>query len=252
MNWVDFLILGILIIFICIGCFKGFAFSILSLFGTSVNFFISLCLCKPFSNFLNSIFNLEGSLYNSFNSRFTQLSQNFNTPLSTFKSQTELSSHINETINNSSLSGFEKKLYTNTLNITPENVSNSETSLNNILSSSLATFFNIIICFIIVFILIYIILWTLSLISKKANQISDIRLTDRLLGVLFGFIKGSIIIAFTFVILSLFNENGLLSELFKQINNSQIGSWCYNNIKLFIDKYINLKEIAINLINGIK
>lgn len=251
MNWVDFVILGILIIFICIGCFKGFVFSILSLFGTSVNFFISIWLCKPMTNLMNSIFNIETALSNSLSARFTNISNNFNTKLSLFESQTELSSHIKETINNSSLSGFEKKLYSSTIHITPENVSNSDVTLNNIISSSLSTFINIIISFIIVFLLIYLVLWILSLISKKANQISDIRLTDRILGVIFGFIKGSLIIVFVFAILSLFNENGLLSGLFEQIHNSQIGNWCYTNVKTFIDKYINFKEITKSIIDKI-
>jgi len=251
MNWIDIVILLIFIIFIILGCFKGFAFSVISLFGSTVNFVISMFLCKPVSNLLNKIFNIENSIATSISNKLSNMSTAFDTQLSTFQNQTELSSHINETINNSSLNGFEKKILNSTITITPENVSNSDVTLNNIISSSTATFLNIIISFIITFILIYLILWLLSILSKKANQISDIRLTDRILVFVFLFIIASFIIVFICFILSLFNENGLLSSLFNQINNSIIGNWCYDTVNTFVTKYINIKDIIKTVIDKI-
>ena len=251
MNWVDILIIAIILIFIIVGCVKGFVFSILSIFGSTVNFIIALCLCKPMANFLNSSFNLESTLVSNFTDKLSNISTDFNIPLSTFKTQTELSSHINDTINNSSLGGFIKKLLSNTIKVTPENVSGTDTTLNNIISKSFATFISLIISFIIVFILIYLILWLISFLSKKANQISDIKFTDRILGTFFGFVKGSLIVLFIFALLSLFNQDGLLSGLFKEINNSTIGGWLYNNVSEFMHKYVNLKDIAKSIINSL-
>lgn len=249
MNWIDIIVIIILLISIILGCFKGFTSSFISLFGTSVNFTISMFLCKPISNLINKLFNLESMLSSKFSSSLTNMSENFNTPLSTFNNQTELTNHINETINNSSISGFGKKILTSTINITPDNVLNSDITLNQIISNSFATFLTIIISFIITFILLYILLWIISLISKKANQISDIRLTDRILGAVFGLLKGSFIIIFVCILLSLFNENGLLSNLFNAINNSTIGNWYYNTVNTFITKYINIKEITKHIID---
>jgi len=249
MNWIDIIIILVLLIFIIIGAVKGFAFSILSLFGSTVNFFIALFLTKPVSNLLNKLFNLELSLTNTFSTKLSNISSDFDISLSSFSSQEELSSHVNNTINNSSLSGFSKKILNSTVHITTENIEGSDITLNNIISKSVATFLTLIISFVIIFILIYLLLWILSTLSKKANKVDDIRLTDRILGVIFGFVKGSFIIIFIFSILSFFNENGILSDLFTYIKESTIGRWIYTNVDGFIHKYIDLKEIFKNIAN---
>jgi len=251
MNWVDIVIILILLIFIIIGCVKGFMFSILSIFGGTVNFIISLFLCKPCFNILNGWFGIENNLLNSISSKFTNMSTLFDIELSSFGSQAELSSHVKETINNSSLSGFTKGLLNNTVHITTENVEGTNVTLNNIISKSFATFITLIISFVIVFILIYLVLWILSLISKKAKENNGIRTTDRILGFIFGIVKGFLVIVVIFSILSLFNENGLLHDLFISIKSSTIGNWIYTNVDTFIHKYINFKDIAKSLIDSI-
>lgn len=251
MNWVDFLIIIIVLIFIVVGCLKGFVFSILSLFGGTVNFTLSIVLCRPVSNLINNIFKLDSALVTSFSSKLSKLSSNFDISLSSFNSEADLNSYITNTINNSSLSSFSKKILNNSINITPEDIQNTDITLNNIISKSLATFISIIISFIIIFILIYLLLWLISFLSRKANQISDIKFTDRLLGTIFGFIRGTLIIVFMFIILSFFSETGLLSGLFNQIHQSPIGNWLYSNINNFTDKYINLKDIAKNIIDSL-
>ena len=251
MTWIDILIILVLVIFIIVGCIKGFVFSIISLFGTTVNFFISMCLCKPMNNFLNSAFNLQEGLINKFASSLSSMSSGFDVKLSTFTSQSELSSHINETIYNSNLSNFSKKILDSSINLTPNTVAGSDLTLNNIISTSFASFLSIIISFVLIFILIYALLWVISFLSKKANEISDIRFTDRLLGTFFGFIRGFIVIVLVFAILSLFNENGLLSSLFNLIDNSTIANWLYEGVNSFMDKYINIKDIAKSVIDSL-
>jgi len=250
MNWIDIVIIAVLIIFVIVGCVKGFMFSVISLFGGTVNFIISLFLCTPMSNFLNKVFSLESSISSGFANNLSTMN-GFDVVLSEFKSQQELSSHVNETINNSSLSNFTKGLLNNTVHITTENVAGTEVTLNNIISASFATFLTLVISFTIVFVLIYLILWILSAISKKARQVSDIRLTDRIFGILFGFIKGALAIVLVFGILSFFNENGLLSDLFGYIKESTIGNWLYSTVDGFVTKYIDLKEIAKDIIESL-
>ena len=202
MNWIDIVIIAVLLIFVIIGCVKGFMFSILSLFGGTVNFFIALLLCKPATTLINSVFGLESALSNTFSSNLTNMSTGFDIVLSSFGSQAELSTHVSETINNSSLSTFSKGILNNTVHITTDNVAGTNITLNNIISSSVATFLTIVITFVILFALIYLILWILSSISKKARQISGIKITDRIFGIIFGFIKGSLVIILIFGILS--------------------------------------------------
>lgn len=250
MSWVDIVILAIVLIFIIIGCVKGFVFSILSIFSSTVNLFIALFLTTPVSRLLNSIFNLETSLSNHFANNLSSM-KGFDIELSSFGSQAELSSHVSETINNSSLSGFIKGLLNNTVHITTDNVQGTNVTLNNIISSSFATFLTLVISFVIIFALIYLILWIVSKISKKAHQIADIKLTDRILGIVFGFIKGFIVVVFIFAVLSLFNENGVLIDLFTEIKKSTIGGWLYEQVSTFMHKYVDFREIAKNIIDKI-
>lgn len=249
MNWVDAAIIAIVLIFVIVGCVKGLVFSVLSIFSSSVNFFISLFLTRPVASLINALFGMESSLTSNFAAKLTAMDCGFDVELSTFGSQAELSSHVSETINNSSLSGFSKGILNSTVHITPENVAGTNTTLNDIVSKSFASFLTLVISFIIVFILIYLILWIISAISKKMHKNQDVRLTDRILGLFFGLIKGFLFVVLVFGVLSFFNENGVLAPIIDYIKSSTIGGWLYGNVSTFVHKYIDLKEIFKGIID---
>ena len=251
MNWIDVAIIAIVLIFVIIGCVKGFVFSILSIFSSTVNFFISLFLTKPVASLLNAMFGMESSLSGNFAAKLTAMNCGFDVELATFGSQAELSSHVSETINNSNLSGFSKGILNNTVHITTENVAGTTTTLNDIISKSFAAFLTLVVSFVIVFILIYLILWIISTISKKMHKNQDVRLVDRILGFVFGLTKGFLLIVFVFGILSLFNENGILAPVIDYIKASTIGGWLYGNVSTFVHKYIDLKEILKGIIDSV-
>ena len=240
MNWIDIAIIIIMVVFV--GTWKGFVFSVLSIFSSTINFFISLLLTRPTTNLLNRWFGFEGSLTNGLSSKLTSMSAKFDVNM-VGMSKDEISSHISTTLSESKFPL--KGLFGNMLKVTPEKIEGKTScTLNDILSRSLGSFFSLIITFVVLFILIYIILFIIGKISKKAQEVNGIRAVDRTLGFIFGFVKGALIICFVFAILSFFSEDGFLSGLFEYIHASKIGDWVYTTVNNIIDKYVNFKTIA--------
>lgn len=241
MNWVDIGIIVILIIFIAIGFWKGLIFSLLSVFSTFVNFCISIFLARPISTLLNNWFGMETAMCNGFMSKFSSASPLFDTNL-VGMTKSELSSHITKTLSEGKVPF--KKLLSAMIKISPEQIEAKDSlTLNEILSKSFSAFFSLIIGFIISFAIIYLILWIISLITNKAREVDGIRITDRILGVIFGLVKGFLFITLIFSILSFFNENGALKSVFDYVNESQLGSWIFNVVKGIVDKYLNFNAV---------
>lgn len=242
MNWIDIVILCILVIFVGIGFYKGFIFSILSLFSGFINFLIALFLTRPVTNLFNSWFGLEASLTSTFEKKLLGMGEGFSTNLVGMGSA-DLNSFVSSTIKSSNLPF--KNMINSMVKLNPEVISSKGTlTLTDILSKSFGSFFAIIISFITIFVLIWLVLFLISFITKKLRQNDSIRTVDRVMGVLFGIVKAGITISFVFAFLSFFNENGVLSSVFDYIKASTIGNWWYSNINTLVDKYLNFKTIV--------
>ena len=242
MNWIDIILLIILVIFVAIGFWKGFVFSVLSLFSVSINFILGIFLTKPINIVLNKVFSLEGALTNAFSNKISGMHEGFSTNLVGLN-QKDLNTHIANTLKDGDFP-FEG-LFKRMLSMKPETIQHKESlTLNEILSKSLGTFFSLVISFAIAFLLIYLVLWLIGFLTKKAKQVEGIRVIDRILGVLFGLVRGAIVIATIFAVLSFFNEEGVLHDVFNYIDQSSIGSWIYQNMNTLVDKYLNFKTIV--------
>lgn len=242
MNWIDVAIIVILLIFIGVGFWKGFIFSILSMFGTFINFVISIILTKPTSLLLNNWFHLETAIENKLTKSIAGMNEGFNTNLIGM-SKSEISKHVSTTLENSDFPL--NNLFDKLININPDKVSHkSELTLNHILSDSLSKFFTLIISFAIIFALIYLILFIITIVTKKIKEIESIRITDRILGVLFGAIKGAITIIFIIGFIALFKEDGIFDSVVLYIKDSTIGGFAYSHINTFVDKYITLENVV--------
>lgn len=248
MNWIDIVIMVILVIFVAIGFWRGLVFSVLSIFSGFINFVLAIYLTRPVTSLLNKWFGLEGALTKAFTSKISSMGAGFDVDM-VGMSSAEISKHISTTLNDAKFPF--KNMFKSMLQVSPEAISNKTSlTLTEILSKSLGAFFAIIIGFVVIFILIKLVLLIFALISKKAHKIDGIRIADRIFGVVFGLIKGAIFISFIFAILSFFNENGLLSSVFNYIHASTVGNWIYSNVNYLVDKYVNFKTI-INAVKGI-
>lgn len=246
MNWVDIAIILILIVFVAIGFWKGLIFSMLSVFSSTINFCISIFLAEPVTGLLNKWFRLESAITSGFSAKFSSASSLFDVNMVSM-TKSEMSTHVSKTLAEGKVPF--KNILSKLISITPEKIQGKTSiTVGEVLSKALGGFFSLIIGFIICFILIYVILWIVSLITKKAREVDGIRITDRILGVLFGLVKGFLFVALIFSILSFFNEDGSLKSVFDYINSSSLGSWIYNVVNNIVDKYLNINAV----INAVK
>lgn len=246
MNWLDVVILLILIAFIAYGCYKGLIFSVISLFSNFINFVIALFLTRPMTNLFNKMFGLEGALTKGFASKISSMGAGFNQNL-VGMSSAEIKSHVSTTLTEADFPF--KNLFKSMLRMDGDAIaSKGSLTLTDILSKSFGSFFALVICFVITFALIWGVLFFVGWLSKKFHQVDSIRVIDRVLGSLFGLVKGCLAVCFIFAILSFFNENGVMAPFFDYLKSSALGNFMYSNVNYLVDKYLNFKTV----VNAIK
>ncbi len=250
MNWFDAIIIVFLLIFVAVGIKKGFMFSVIDLFGVFVNFVIALFLTQPLRSLLN-LMGMESSITGGLYKHYSAFS-GFTTNL---KGMENASSFVTNTLNNSGMSGFGKKLFNGTINNhlstkLAESTADSVT-LADTISKSLAQFITVVTAFVIAFVLIYVLLLILKLISKKLKQSKFINVFDRIFGACFGLVKGFMVLVLIFAVLSFFSDNGLLSGMFSYINQSAIGGWLRTSVNNFMIEYVNIKQFLIDFLQAL-
>ena len=245
MNWIDIIIIVICAIAVVIGYWKGFLKSILSLVTYSLVFVGSFLLCKPTAAWLMKITSWDTSLSARISSSLSGISPKFDINMVGMNS-TELSEHINDTINTKGFSGFFKFLFRSSASkITPDSIAQKESfTLNNYISQTLTILAFIVGCFIVFVIFLFIIKWLLHFVTDILTDKSiAFRRTDKTLGSIFGLIRGLVWI-FAFIgIIALFRNLPLMSGINATINKSLIGkpisSLCYT----IVDRYFNLQSM---------
>lgn len=246
MNYIDYIIIGVLLLYMIIGYFKGFMISVLSLFSFTVKFIISLLLCKPALLFTNNVCKLDVALSNSFINKFGKTSELFTQNMNNM-TQAEIDTHITNCLNTTKYPSFLKSYFKSIFTI-QEGQSNY--TFADVIGNTLGRFCSFIITFVIVFILITIILLILKKQCKKITENSvTVRKVDRFTGIIYGAVRGSVNIIVIFAILSWFKTFSFLTEFYTAIESSFFGGIISNLIFPFMDKYINLKEIAKWFIN---
>lgn len=236
MNYIDIIIIAILLIFIIVGVCRGFIFSLLSVFGGIINIYLATLLTKPMTS-LTSTIGLNSAITNAYAQKMQAFS-GFNENL-VGKTAEQLQAHIKSSIDGSSLSGITKTLTNWFLKISPENLQGkTSVTLTDILSKAFASFWCVLIAFIVSLVIVYLVLWVITLIANKLKQIKPINATDKILGVLFGAVKGSLIVCLIFAVLSLFNQTGIMGDVVSAIQSSKIGGWSYHYVYDFVHNYL--------------
>lgn len=247
MNWLDLGLIVFAIIFLIIGLKRGFMTTILSSFSFTINLILSFFLCKPMTNFLNGIFNLEGSIATSYSSKLIEASSDFSVNLLDIP-ESDLSSFVGNTINKSGLSNFTNRLTDiflnrDTLYSTLHGSEHTTRTLAEIISSAYAGFFTTIISFVTCIFLIYIIVWILGLIVNKLRTIGFIKVVDNILGLFYGLFRCFIFLIIISLIIKLMSPLSFMSGVITYINSSAIGSFIYGQLSSFIDNYLNFADI---------
>ena len=237
----DIAIIIFILIFVIIGIKKGFAFSMISMFGGTVNLFFATILTNPFRSLLSTI-GLTGSIQGVYASKMATMA-GFETELVGMGAE-ELSSTVNNAINDSGFSWLTKTLTRWFCKITPENIAHKTScTLKDILSDAYSSFWSTFIAFAVAFGLIYLVLFLISKAMKAAKRDRAFDFFDKALGLVFGLVRGAMYIALLIAILSLFSENGLLGPVIEYVKSAKIAGWGYNLINPLVDNYINFENL---------
>ena len=251
MNWVDAIIIVVVLIFIIFGIKKGFILSVIDIFGFFVNLIIALFIAKPMRALLN-IFKMESSIATSLYDKYAGFGTEFTTDLIAYKENGNITSFVNDAIDSSPLNGFSKKLFNGTINNNLSNKlansSNTSVSLADIMSKSVAQFITVLVSFIISFLLIYAILLILKTLTKKIQKSKFANTFDKIFGACFGAVKGFLFFIALFVVLSFFSDNGILGDAIGYINQSAIGGWLRTNVNTFMLEYVNIKQFIVDIL----
>ncbi|MBQ7453108.1 MAG: CvpA family protein [Clostridia bacterium] len=236
MNVVDIIIIAIVLIFIIVGACRGFIFSVLSLFGGTVNIFLAMILSSPVSSLVKTM-GITGTIKAGYVGNFAS-NTNFTTALSSIEAE-QLPSFITKSVNNSNISGLGKTLTKWFLKISPQYVENHpEATLSDVLSTAYSNFWTTVIAFGVSLLAIYFVLLLVSVIAKKMKQSKAINTGDRIFGIVFGAIRGAIYVCTLLLIISLISSTGILTVADDYISESKIGSWLYQIVCDFSTKYI--------------
>ena len=253
MNWVDAIIIVVLLIFMAFGIKKGFMFSVIDMFGFFVNFVIAVFLTGPIRSLLG-VMGMESGIAGSLYGHYANVGSGFTTNLIGYGDN--VVDFVNQEFNNSSMSGFGKKLFNGAINNNlpqklqaAQEAGRTEVTLAGTISNSLAQFITVVTAFVIAFAAIYGILLLLKLICKQIQKSSAANVFDKIFGGAFGLLRGFMFFVIIFAILSFFSDHGLLEPVITYIRQSAIGGWLRDNVNTFMVKYIDIKQFIIDLLN---
>lgn len=239
MHWLDIVVIALIVLFALYGLSKGFLSSLLSLVNVLVSFVAAIFLAKPFATFINNATNWGTKLCELISDKLAGIG-NLGTAL-------EVATPAGQVIADSSgFTGFFKWLL-------PKIVGNDVIAAGVTPSSYFGNYLGmlclIVICGIIVFILIRIVVALLQLLFKKLRTNSIIGSVDKILGFVFGAIKGFVaicVVIFTINFIPIANN-----KFHEQVDKSVITRGISNGVETvteWISKNVDFKKIIGGLI----
>ncbi len=248
-TYIDGIFLGIILIFVLIGLFRGFLKSVLAFCGTLVKLVISFFLCKPVANLISNWTQADDRLISKFYTWASGLSDAFNVNL-VGMNQAEIDSSVNVAITDGSFPRILRGLCKNILQISPETLAGNESvTIANIISIALARVVLVVICFVAIFVLLYIVLFILKRIMKRVFENNKFLFkTDKTLGAVIGLVEGVFAVTVLFGIVSIFKNADFMTGFFNTFNHSCIASPVSNWIMDFVERYLDFGGTLTNII----
>ena len=229
MNWIDFVIIGIIAIFALWGFKKGLVLSVFKLVSFFVAVILSIALSPVFAGVLTentSIHsNISGYIYENLNSKQENITGSVNEKIGSAGQ-----SFFDGVVEDLPIPDFLKENLSKTLvEQTPEIKTSSASVILENISDRLADFAVTIMSMIILFILFLILLFILRKIIEKIVKLPVIKQMDKIGGVGFGTLQGLLIIFIVFALLMIFQSNQMLGGIYETIDNSLIGKFFYEH-----------------------
>lgn len=204
---VDLIIIAIIAIAIIVGKIRGLTVTLVNVFSFIIALVVAFMLCKPIGNFIMEKTNIDENIKHTIKTNIPMNDANFS-----IDENSNLPKQMQEYINNIGNSATQSK----------------DEIIENV-SSELTKEIIYIICFIAIYIIVKIALLIVKLVSKFISELPVFHEIDSIGGAICGAVEGIIIVYFVFTIISIAAPVLSDTPVIKQINNSYIGKFIYNN-----------------------
>jgi uncharacterized membrane protein required for colicin V production len=247
---IDIVVICVLLIFGIVGMIKGFLNTIISLFGNLASLAVAILCAKPVASFLNSIFHIVdsigGNIANSISTTITPFQSGEMSSLTGADLKTYLDSD----------SSLQKRIFqlfiedSKTWTVVENDYAAADADVVSYIGTKVAGIIAVVIAVVVMFIIIRIAVMLLAKLFDALTKNKAIGGLDRSVGLLFGLLKGAIIISVVLGMLYLIaNEtvNGW-------IENSTVTQFVYQYICQFVDWVVatfNLPDFITNLFPAI-
>ena len=118
-------------------------------------------------------------------------------------------------------------------------------NLGEIVSSSYANFFSVLIAFAITYILICLIVLLFKFIVNKLRNIGFVKVVDNILGSLYGAFRCFIILVIISVVINLLAPMSFMEPVINYINGSFLGNLIYGQVNNIIDNLLGYSDIVL-------
>lgn len=204
---VDLIIIAIIVIAIILGKIRGLTVTLVNVFSFIIALVVAFMLCKPIGNFIIEKTSIDDNIKQTIKTNIPMNDANFS-----IDDSSNLPKQMKDYINNIGSSATQSK----------------DEMIENV-SSELTKEIIYIICFIAIYIIVKVALLVVKLISKFISELPVFHEIDSIGGAICGAIEGILIVYFIFTIISIASPILEGTPIVKQINNSYVGKFIYNN-----------------------
>ncbi len=234
---VEVLIVVVIGVFCFFGCKNGFIKSLISTFGSLFAIIIAVLLCTAVSSFLETKFNLMSSISNGVSGVLVRMFGE-DIMLTSLREASEAS------LIDSNLSTWIIKIV---LDVKGAGDIPLDYTVSDIVSPVFGYYITCTISVIGIFIIARIALFLVGEIVKDSHECAIVGVPDKLLGLLFGLIKGIIVVQIAFLIIRVI-PLGLFQQIMHVVDQSAIAKFI-NNTNLFalileLVSRVNLVELV--------
>ena len=246
---IDIIVIAILVIFAIVGMIKGFLNTILSLFGSLASFGASIFLAKPVATFLNNIFHIVPKIGEKIAGSLEGIAP-FQDSAITKLTGAELKQYLE----NDGLT-FQERIFklfiedSKTFTLESDAAA-ADATVTQYIGERVASVIAVVIAVVVLFLAIRLAIFLLSKLFNALTKNKAIGGINRLLGLVAGVIKASLLIGLVLGILYII-ANSTVNEW---IENSTVTKWLYEYVSQFVDYIVtqfNLPEFISSLFPAI-
>ena len=209
---IDIIIVVIIALSVVIGMLRGFANTIIGLVSVILSIIIAFFLCNPTADLLCKITDIDESVYN----RVVKI-----IPMN--------DADIEIDVNTNSVPGLLQNTIDNTVTDAQSGINQKKNELIDSAATTMTKTIMNAIAFVGLYIIVRLILFGLKIITEIAKQQDFVEKVDRIMGFLFGLIRGILIVYVAFGVIKVCEVMIKNDTIYKNIEQSTIGSYIYNH-----------------------